>query len=985
MPTPNSSSRVNMAPRSTPPPPYRASSPSEPLHSTHTDPSSSSSMRRTSSSSSSAHPSSAYPTPDLSTAPTTPSQSTPAIGTRSWRPTANVPSHVHRRHRRVGSDDEEANRWLSEDEGVGSSSSTRRRRRSMGPRNEDRDSGGGSDGGGAGPSTLMNRKITNTEEALDAINRSKRSLANRPQPLRMASFDSHPTRSAPSPSDARQSQSAAAVGSDPPQIAQLIPPPISSETGVGLGIRSNDAGPIPIIPTSQLPLDPNGGIIPLISSAGAVPDFASGRGGDGIGGLNLPVATGVAEDIESAASRLEKRRDMVDKLSRILGCALCPSVDGHNPCLHHPITLPCGHTLSSNHIFIPSPPPLHFTNEPPHEIFAAQQRQHQQRLAIWANVMCPIPTCKRFSPTASASSVMTNMELPGSANAEQDCQGGSDAQRNVMSASGVHYYPPAPTPSTMPAPPPAYSSEAPAAATASPLLDVTVDKILAIVQKEKVRHENQAVRIVGEEDTDVESSDSSDNEAESSFLPPNTSHSSLTDDFSHLNHSSSSISLNRTGSKRRRGDRSERTTRRLLPRSSLGQNNQSQNQDNFEKELLATLECDVCAMLLYNPVTTPCQHSFCSKCLSRSLDHSSRCPVCRQDLPSFAFFQDHAVNKVILTIIKTSFPEEYVERQQAIERDERDARLNTPIFVCTLAFPGMPTILHVFEPRYRLMIRRCIESTSPRFGMVLPARGTGSPQLQGLMEYGTMLEIQSVQMLPDGRSMVETVGTHRFKLSEKGNLDGYTVGRIERIDDVSPEEEIAMEREAVLARANATMSRTKPAGPSGSTSSPVIASNTTPADPSSGPGSVSASTTGIQSGVPATASALPTPAVFGGIPTFGAGPGSVDFAALAASSAQSQTQTATSVDDTPETTEELMAICQAFIDQLRSGSAPWLLQRLNNTYGSMPTDPSEFSYWMALVMPIDEYEKARLLPIRSPRLRLKLIVHWVESLRSSWW
>lgn len=80
-----------------------------------------------------------------------------------------------------------------------------------------------------------------------------------------------------------------------------------------------------------------------------------------------------------------------------------------------------------------------------------------------------------------------------------------------------------------------------------------------------------------------------------------------------------------------------------------------------------------------------------------------------------------------------------------------------------------------------------------------------------------------------------------------------------------------------------------------------------------------------------------------------------------------------------------MAVCHSFIDQLRSGSAPWLLQRLNNTYGTMPTDPAEFSYWMALVMPIDESEKARLLPIRSPRLRLKLIVHWVESLRGSWW
>ena len=63
--------------------------------------------------------------------------------------------------------------------------------------------------------------------------------------------------------------------------------------------------------------------------------------------------------------------------------------------------------------------------------------------------------------------------------------------------------------------------------------------------------------------------------------------------------------------------------------------------------------------------------------------------------------------------------------------------------------------------------------------MVLPARGTGPASSQGLMEYGTMLEIQSVQMLPDGRSMVETVGTQRFRLLERGNLDGYTVGRIE--------------------------------------------------------------------------------------------------------------------------------------------------------------------------------------------------------------
>jgi len=74
------------------------------------------------------------------------------------------------------------------------------------------------------------------------------------------------------------------------------------------------------------------------------------------------------------------------------------------------------------------------------------------------------------------------------------------------------------------------------------------------------------------------------------------------------------------------------------------------------------------------------------------------------------------------------------------------------------------------------MLRRCLESPNPRFGMIIPPKpGASSPQ-----EYGTMLEIRSVQMLADGRSMVETWGTYRFRLLESGTLDGYMVGRIER-------------------------------------------------------------------------------------------------------------------------------------------------------------------------------------------------------------
>jgi len=46
-----------------------------------------------------------------------------------------------------------------------------------------------------------------------------------------------------------------------------------------------------------------------------------------------------------------------------------------------------------------------------------------------------------------------------------------------------------------------------------------------------------------------------------------------------------------------------------------------------------------------------------------------------------------------------------------------------PIFVCTLAYPKIPCPLHIFEPRYRLMIRRCMESGVRKFGMCIAFDG----------------------------------------------------------------------------------------------------------------------------------------------------------------------------------------------------------------------------------------------------------------------
>ena len=48
-----------------------------------------------------------------------------------------------------------------------------------------------------------------------------------------------------------------------------------------------------------------------------------------------------------------------------------------------------------------------------------------------------------------------------------------------------------------------------------------------------------------------------------------------------------------------------------------------------------------------------------------------------------------------------------------------------PVFVCTMSFPCVPCPLHVFEPRYRLMIRRAMESGTRQFGMCVGSQEHG--------------------------------------------------------------------------------------------------------------------------------------------------------------------------------------------------------------------------------------------------------------------
>lgn len=51
-------------------------------------------------------------------------------------------------------------------------------------------------------------------------------------------------------------------------------------------------------------------------------------------------------------------------------------------------------------------------------------------------------------------------------------------------------------------------------------------------------------------------------------------------------------------------------------------------------------------------------------------------------------------------------------------------------------------------------------------------------------DYGCMLEIHTLELLPDGRSYVDTVGGSRFRVLKRGQRDGYHTADIEYLEDL---------------------------------------------------------------------------------------------------------------------------------------------------------------------------------------------------------
>ncbi|XP_026213086.1 LON peptidase N-terminal domain and RING finger protein 3 [Anabas testudineus] len=196
------------------------------------------------------------------------------------------------------------------------------------------------------------------------------------------------------------------------------------------------------------------------------------------------------------------------------------------------------------------------------------------------------------------------------------------------------------------------------------------------------------------------------------------------------------------------------------------------------------LECSLCMRLFYEPVTTPCGHTFCLQCLERCLDHNPKCPLCKEELSEYLVQRQYSKTVLMENLISKYLPTELMERQKIHQEEMAELsnlNKNVPIFVCTMAFPTVPCPLHIFEPCYRLMIRRCMETGTNCFGMCL------GDNLKGFADYGCLLEIRNVKFFSDGRSVVDTIGRRRFKVIQHSERDGYNTADIEYLEDVKVE------------------------------------------------------------------------------------------------------------------------------------------------------------------------------------------------------
>lgn len=103
-----------------------------------------------------------------------------------------------------------------------------------------------------------------------------------------------------------------------------------------------------------------------------------------------------------------------------------------------------------------------------------------------------------------------------------------------------------------------------------------------------------------------------------------------------------------------------------------------------------------------------------------------------------------------------------------------------PLGTVLLPFAHLP--LHIFEPRYRALVKDCLAGDR-QFGVVLIERGQEVGGGDTRFGVGTVARIMQTAELPDGRWLVDAVGTVRFRVTEWLPEEPYPQALVEALED----------------------------------------------------------------------------------------------------------------------------------------------------------------------------------------------------------
>jgi len=121
-----------------------------------------------------------------------------------------------------------------------------------------------------------------------------------------------------------------------------------------------------------------------------------------------------------------------------------------------------------------------------------------------------------------------------------------------------------------------------------------------------------------------------------------------------------------------------------------------------------------------------------------------------------------------------------------------------PLGTVLLPFAHLP--LHIFEPRYRALVKDVLAGDG-EFGVVLIERGHEVGGGDARFAVGTVARIVQTAELPDGRWLVDAIGTERFRVTEWLPEDPYPRALVEAFDDEPFDAADGAEAEAAERRA----------------------------------------------------------------------------------------------------------------------------------------------------------------------------------------